>query len=75
LRPKQAIQVGRVGTQLKRQGIGRFRPVVVEVIEYGQFSPSKEDLAAPAAEYEVHDLIGCGVHHSLLLACPFDCES
>jgi hypothetical protein len=62
LRPEQAIEQARVGVQLGGQCLRCLRRSFVKVIEYTQFCPGREYLAPPATKYEIHDLIGCGVH-------------
>jgi hypothetical protein len=39
--------------------------LAIGVIEHAQLCTGREYLAPPAAKYEIHDPIGCGVH------CPF----
>src|SRR5689334_11946995 len=62
LTPEQAIEQARVDVQLRSDCLRRLWPAVVEVIEYRQFGTGREDLAAPAAKYEIHHVIRCGVH-------------
>jgi len=62
LRPEQAVKQVWIGAQLGGQRLRRPRPSFVEVIEYAQFSAGGESLATPAAKYEIHNVIGCGLH-------------
>src|ERR1700719_1421680 len=70
LTPEQAIEQARVGAQLCSKHLCRLRPAFVELIEYGQFGAGREYLAAPAAKYEIHHMIRCGVHRPSPLLRP-----